>query len=249
MIFGVLGVGHLAKVIISGLIGSGFKANDILLSPRGKAQEVSSLYGISIASDNRDLVDRADIVLVAVRPSDAINALEGLPWRENHVVISVCAGISISALPVIPAKVVRAMPLTASEINASPTACYPDNLEAAAILNLLGPVIPLTSEADFEVATVNAAVYGWVQDLIRQTTEWCSEKGLSHTIARKLVANTFVAAGRLIAEKPEPIEQLLKELVTPGGITELGINVLSKKGHPIIWRDASEAVLTRLLQD
>lgn len=249
MIFGILGVGHLAKVIISGLIGSGFKADDILVSPRGKAQEVCSLYGISIASDNRDLVDRSDVILVAVRPFDAINSVDGLPWRENHVIINVCAGVSIDALPVNPARVVRAMPLTASEINASPTVCFPDLPEATAILRHLGPVIPLTSEADFEVATVNAAVYGWVQDLIGQTTDWCSEKGLNQATARRLVANTFVAAGRLIAERPEPIEQLLSELVTPGGITELGIKVLSEKGHPIIWRDASEAVLEKLLQD
>lgn len=249
MILGVLGVGHLAKVIISGLISSGFKPNNILLSPRGKAQEISSLYGISMALDNRDLVDRSDVIFVAVRPSDAINSVEGLPWRESHVIINVCAGISIDALPVNPARLVRAMPLTASEINASPTVCYPDIPEATAILRHLGPVIPLTNEADFEVATVNAAVYGWVQDLIRQTTDWCIEKGLSQAIARQLVANTFVAAGRLIAEKPEPIEKLLSELVTPGGITELGIKVLSEKGHSNIWRDASEAVLKKLLQE
>lgn len=249
MIFGVLGVGHLATVIISGLISSGFEVENVLLSPRGKSQELSDFYGISIASDNKDLINRADVVLVAVRPLDAISSVKGLPWRENQVIINVCAGVSIAALPVKPARVVRAMPLTASEINASPTVYYPNLPEATAILKHLGPVIPLICEADFEVATVNAAVYGWVQDLIRQTTDWCIEKGLSQAIARQLVANTFVAAGRLIAEKPEPIEQLLSELVTPGGITELGIKVLSEKGHPNIWRDASEAVLKKLLQE
>ncbi|GAA5658039.1 pyrroline-5-carboxylate reductase [Brucella sp. NBRC 13694] len=247
MIFGILGVGHLATGIVAGLLRSGFKAENILLSPRGKAQELSALYSIELASDNKDVVDRADVVLVAVRPADAPESVNGLPWREGQVIISVCAGVTIDRLQVAPARVVRAMPLTAAEINASPTVCFPALPEATAILKHLGPVIPLESEANFEIATVNAAVYGWVQDLVRQTAEWCSEKGLDDRSARQLIANTFVAAGRLIAEKPEPMSQLLSDLVTPGGITELGMKILSEGGHQAIWREASEAVLTRLV--
>ncbi|MBV2142127.1 NAD(P)-binding domain-containing protein [Falsochrobactrum sp. TDYN1] len=248
MFLGILGVGHLATTIVSGLLRSGFDAKNIILSPRGKVKELSDLYGIRIATDNASLVDMADVVLLAVRPMDAAKSTKGLPWRKEQIVISACAGVAIENIPVVPARVVRAMPLTAAAINASPTACFPPIPDAVAILKHLGPVIALASEADFEVATVNAAVYGWVQDLIRQTTEWCTEKGLSEPTARQLIANTFIAAGRLIDEKPDPVSQLLSELVTPGGITELGLNILSDGGQPAIWRDASEAVLSKLTE-
>jgi pyrroline-5-carboxylate reductase len=39
---------------------------------------------------------------------------------------------------------------------------------------------------------------------------------------------------------------MLTELVTPGGITELGLNVLDAAGQPQAWQQACEAVLKRL---
>lgn len=63
---------------------------------------------------------------------------------------------------------------------------------------------------------------------------------------RQLVAQTFVAAGRMIAENNSSVEQMLKDLATPGGITELGLAILEQKGQPEAWSSACEAVLARL---
>lgn len=246
MIVGILGVGHLAAAMLAGLLRSGLDPSDIILSPRGRAPELSAMHGIPMVADNRDLVERADVIILAVRPADAPAAVDGLPWRQGQVLISVCAGVALSRLAVAPAQAVRAMPLTAAEINASPTACFPALAEARAVLERLGPVVVLASEADFEVATVSAAVYGWVQDLIRRTVVWSTGKGPEEQAMRQLVALTFVAAGQLIAEKAEPMEKLLGELVTPGGITELGLDVLATRGQTQAWLEACEAVLTRL---
>lgn len=247
MFLGILGVGHLATTIVVGLLRSGFAAENILLSPRGKAKDLSDLYGIQVADDNASLVDRADVVLLSVRPSDAARAVADLPWRQDQVLISCCAGVAISAFPDLEAQIVRAMPLTAAEINASPTAFYPGLPQARAVLDRLGPLVELQSEADFELATVNAAIYGWAQDLIRQSVEWSVEKGMPEPTARRLIANTFAAAGGLIDLKPQPMQQLLDELVTPGGITELGLQKLTEGDQPVVWRQACEAVLARLI--
>lgn len=248
MKIGVLGVGHLAATMVQGLIGSGLAPSALLLSPRGKAGILSDAHGIAVASDNADLVTRCDTLILAVRPTDAAAAVTGLPWRDGQVVICVCAGVPLAALPLAPATGVRAMPLTAAEINASPTVCFPDHPQARAVLDRLGPVIPLASEADFEIATVNAAVYGWSQDLIRRTASWAASKGADADAMRQLVALTFVAAGRLVAERGQPMEKLLAELVTPGGITELGLRTLEARSQPEIWEEACEAVLAHLRQ-
>jgi pyrroline-5-carboxylate reductase len=249
MILGILGVGHLAATMLTGLLKSGFDPASVLLSPRGKGRELSARHAIPLAADNRALVEKADVVLLAVRPADASAAVADLPWRMGHVVISACAGVALECLPVAPARAVRAMPLTAAEINASPTVCFPEIAEANMVLERLGPVIPLASEADFEVATVNAAVYGWAQDLIRRTAEWSAQKGADAQAMRRLVALTFVAAGRLIDEKPDPMGALLADLVTPGGITELGLDVLASGGQPALWQEACEAVYARLIRE
>lgn len=248
MLIGVIGMGHLATAILAGLLRSGIRAHQLLLSPRGKGPVFAEKEGALLAVDNHDLVSRASVVLLAVRPDQATAAVAGLPWRQGQVLISACAGVALKDLPVAPAVAVRAMPLTASEINASPTACFPHHPVAADLLARNGPVIQLGSEKDFEVATVNAAVYGWAQDLIRITAKWGAAQGVDTATMRQLVAQTFVAAGRLVAEKPEPIEKLLDDLVTPGGITELGLDVLKNGGQPALWEDACAAVLARLTQ-
>jgi pyrroline-5-carboxylate reductase len=247
MILGVLGVGHLAAAVIAGLLRSGLPPWSLLLSPRGKARDLSQRHGIPTALDNSDLVERSDVVLLSVRPADAPAAVACLPWRTEQIVISVCAGVARAQLIVAPAVLVRAMPFTAAEIAASPTVFFPDLPEARIILERLRPAIALASEADFEVATVSAAVYGWAQDLICRTTFWSVEKGAPPEAMRQLIAKTFVAAGRLIAEKPDRMEQMLAELVTPGGITELGLGVLTAGDQPAVWRRACEAVLGRLV--
>ncbi|MQT15390.1 NAD(P)-binding domain-containing protein [Segnochrobactrum spirostomi] len=246
MRIGILGVGHLGTAIVEGLLRSGLDPASLVLSPRGRSAALAERHDLSVARDNHALVQTSDLVVLAVRPASAPESVAGLPWRTGQVVMSVCAGIARAQLSVEPAAIVRAMPLTAAEIRASPTVFFPRLPAAQAVLERLGPAIALASEADFEVATVVAAVYGWAQDLIRRTADWTTGQGMPAAEMRRLVALTFVAAGRMMAEKPVPMPDLMAELVTPGGITELGLRILAEGGQPALWDAACAAVLTRL---
>lgn len=243
---GIIGVGHLAAALLAGLHRAGFAPGEVLLSPRGRAAEMAVRYGHPLARDNADLVARCDLVLLVVRPAAAPGAVAGLPWRARQVLVSACAGVPIAALDTGPARRMRIMPLTAAEVGASPTACFPDLPEARRLLEALGPVIPLTSEAEFEIATVSAAIYGWAQDLIARSAEWAAAQGLDPLVARRLNALTFAAAGALIDSKPEPMAQMLHELVTPGGITERGFQILKAHGVSAGWEAACDAVMDKL---
>jgi pyrroline-5-carboxylate reductase len=82
--------------------------------------------------------------------------------------------------------------------------------------------------------------------LIGLGVNWSASKGLEPGSARLLVAATFVAAGRMIAERPEPMDALIRSLATPGGITERGLHVLADHGMAEGWTEACEAVLEKL---
>ncbi|MBY8977144.1 NAD(P)-binding domain-containing protein [Rhodobacteraceae bacterium NNCM2] len=248
MKLGVIGVGHLAESLLMGLLRAEVDPAGIVLSPRGHGPELAQRHGFALATDNHALVDACDLVLLAVRPSSAAAALKGLPWRARHLVVSACAGVSIAVLEAeaAPARVARIMPITAAELGASPTAVYPMLRELAPLLEALGTAIPLTSEDQFEVATVSAAIYGWAQALIRRGAEWSAEHGLEPEIARQLMARTFVAAGRIQSEQDAPMEDILASLCTPGGITEAGLKHLTDHGVPEAWEGACDLVLCRL---
>lgn len=245
---GFLGVGHLAEEMITGLLRSGLPAGEMILSPRGHGPKLAERHGIALASDNGGLVAAADIVLLATRPGDAAAAVAGLGWRPGQILVSACAGVPLADLRVAagPAEVVRIMPLTAASIGASPTPVYPDLPALRPLLARLGAVIPLADEAQFETATVSAAIYGWAQVLIGLGRDWSLAHGLAPETARRLAAETFVAAGRMIAERPEPVEALLTSLATPGGITECGLRVLEAGDVEASWIAACDAVLEKL---
>lgn len=245
---GFLGVGHLARCLIAGLLKSGMPAERLMLSPRGQARAVAAENGIEIAASNEALVDSCATVILAVRPAHACEAVRGLPWQKGQTLISACAGVPIAELSALATlvRVVRIMPVTAAEIGASPTVCFPATPEVTDLIAGLGPVIPLQAEVDFEVATVSAAVYGWAQKLIQVSANWSASKGLSPQAARQLSAGIFSAAGQIVAASEEPMEQLIEHLATPGGITELGLNHLDEKQVGEAWEDACDLVLDRL---
>ncbi len=245
---GFLGVGHLAEALIAGLLRSGFSPEHMLLSPRGQAAHLGALHNIRLTRTNAELVGSSDIILLCVRPKDVMSAVRDLPWQLHHVLVSACAGVSIAELAAgaSPARICRIMPLTAAALGASPTTLFPDFPEVRDLVARCGSAIALNSESDFEIATVSAAVYGWAQDLIARSSRWAEGRGLSEEAARQLSALTFVAAGRLIAERTESMEDLLRSVATPGGITECGLTVLDEHGVPMAWEKACAAVLRKL---
>ncbi|QIE45246.1 NAD(P)-binding domain-containing protein [Pseudohalocynthiibacter aestuariivivens] len=247
MKLGIIGVGHLATSILKGLARSGWNPADICLSPRGHGPDLARRGGYALAKDNADLVRRCDLVLLAVRPMDAATTVDGLGWREGQVLMNACAGVSRAAIgAAAPAHIVRIMPITASELGASPTLVYPRTEAALPFLDALGSAIELDSEDQFEAATVSAAIYGWAQQLIIAGADWSAAQGLNPQTARELAARTFVAAGRMQAEQDAPMHDILASLCTPGGITAAGLDHLESNAVPEAWRSACDLVLGRL---
>jgi len=248
MKLGIIGVGHLAGSILKGLLRAGTKPSDICLSPRGHGPELARRHGFELAEDNNALVDQSDLILLSVRPADAVDAVSDLPWRGGQVVMSACAGVSTDQLsqPVAPARVVRIMPITASELGASPTVVYPALPETAPFLDAIGQTIALSSEEQFETATVSAAIYGWVQELIRVGVDWSVDHGLDPVAARQLVTQTFVASGRVQGELDGTMSEILSALLTPGGITEAGLDHLGRNNMQTAWTGACDVVLNKL---
>lgn len=246
MRLGVIGAGHLAGALLDGLHRSGFPADMILLSPRGRAEAFARRWGCRIAANNEVLVRECDVVLLTVRSAVAKAAVADLPWRTEQVLLSACAGVPIADFAMVKARTVRIMPITAAALGASPTLLFPHEPEAMALVSRLGPVVELDTEQQFEIATTSAAIYGWAQELIRASADWSAARGLDAAKARQLNALTFVAAGRMVNESPAPMETLIQSLATPGGITEAGLDHLREAGALDAWEQACDTVLARL---
>jgi pyrroline-5-carboxylate reductase len=246
---GIIGTGHLAANMVEGWMRDPENRPTITLSPRNAriSAEIAARHGAQVADDNQAVLDVSDIVVLACRPAQSGAALDGLSWRAGQHLVSVCAGVPIAGLPAPGAAVSRAMPLTASRIGESPTILYPGSDAVRAALAPLGTVIAVADEAAFEIASVDAAVYGWAFALIGAMSDWSAEAGLEPAVARHLTAHVFRAATGMVLKHPgAPLPEMLEELATPGGITELGLAELSDRDALDAWKAAADKVLERL---
>lgn len=243
---GLLGVGHLGAALARGFRRAGVRSGRILLSPRGDAvRALAAETGCRIAADLPALVAEADIVLLCVRPDQAMDVLAPLRFRPGQLVVSALAAVSLAALAprVAPARCVRAMPMTAAELGLSPTALHPPDAVAEALLAPLGPVLPMAREEDLDLATAGAVLYTFARLTVLLTRDWLVRAGMPPAAAEALAAAHLAAAAGMMREGRMGG---LETLATRGGVGEAALATAEAQGLPRAWGAAFDAALARI---
>lgn len=250
MKIGIIGIGHLGVALATGYARAGLTA-DVTLSPRGadNSAALNTEFGMKVAETNDDVVRASDAVIISVRPTDVIETVRMLPWRKGHVAISVAAGITAGSLrgAVIPADAARAMPVMASAINESAVPLFPSNDLAINALKPLGAVTAFDDEDAFNKTSALGAWFGWLFQLVGETTDVLAASGVDPIQARKVSADMMRAAGAFMANDPnrDP-KEVIADLATPGGITEVGLRTLQKEDAFAPWHKAMMDSIQRL---
>lgn len=238
---GVIGVGHLLTSMIPSMAGAG---HDIFLSRRNeqRSSALASAHGLKVTDNNQGIVDGCDVIILAVRPQDAVKTAEDVTWSSGKVLVSVCAGIGLEELQQAApaATIVLSMPVVAAEFQQSPTAIHPDNALATKALEACGPVIAIASQSAFMQASAFGCYYGWVLEQIRHMANWAQEQGVEEEKARVLVAQMTKAAATVALErKDETMSDLVGEVTRPGSYTGKGVEFLNERSAFKHWSDAA----------
>jgi len=247
---GIIGVGHFAEYLVEGFLNARPEM-EIILSPRGKAQAklLAKKHGCEIAKTNQDVVNKVDIIILSIRPHDVKPVVEALKFEERQLIITVASGVSHQNLKndVLPAELIRALPVSSAAVNHSPTLLYPENKKICHLLELLGTVIVLKDEEEFAIAAVYSAFYGWNFKFMEEIMKWGQNKGLSAQMTRAILQDMFSGMADM-SKKDEkvPMGDIVETLATPGGITELGLSVINQGDGFEIWHDALDVVYNRL---
>ncbi len=253
---GFLGVGHLAGYMVRGLLrptDTFDKRPKIILSPRGAAQAIalSDEFNLEIAKSNEALVEQCDVIILATRPPDLIDAISGLPWREEQIALSVAAGVALDGISraVSPAQAIRSLPVTAAEIGESPTCLYPDNPIAHDILEKLGSVHVFDNEEAFELASIHGVVFSVFHAGIASVANWFEQAGLNPITAREMSAQALRATGGMVLAHPEnSFDHMTNEYASPGTLTLLALEALQGNGGLSGWHEALDKSRARSLE-
>jgi pyrroline-5-carboxylate reductase len=234
---GIVGVGAIAEAIVTGLCEGEDTPTSVHLSPRSAARAsrlASRSPSVHVADSNQSVLERADVVLLCVRPQDAPAALSDLTFRTRQTIISVMAGIAIDALRplVAPTEVlVRAIPLPAVATRTGLTAIHPPHELARAIFEPLGGVIPVDDERAFDALSASTATIAAHLAYLDTISRWLADRGIPRTDATRYVAAVFGSlSGPLLETQPKDFGTLAEEYATPGGTNEQFLTALRRAG-------------------
>ena len=251
---GFIGVGDLAVYTTRGL-RRGNCDSPIVLSPRNREKAaLLQREGIGeVMEDNQQVVDHADIVVIATRPRDCLGALSDVELRQDQVLVSVVAGVDIETLrEVVPGtvEIVRAMPVSSAAAGASPTLVYPANAAVLELFDHCGEAIATEREAYFDQGSILACVYSWYFALFEELIASVEGPDLPRELASRLVTGMAKGAAELALENAHRSPgEIAAGIATEGTFSRQGLDLLRQRKAFPPWREACELLGKQLAAD
>jgi pyrroline-5-carboxylate reductase len=246
VIISFIGGGNMASSLIGGLIANGHPHEMILVSEPNaeKAAALAARFQIQPVASNEEAVERAEVVVLAVKPQIMADVCRGLAQTvQSHkpLIISIAAGIPEQALYNwlgVETAVIRTMPNTPAMIQSGATALHAGskvsqqqkNL-AESVMRAVGVIQWVDRESDLDIVTAlsgsGPAYFFLLMEILEQAAV---DLGLPQETARLLTLQTALGAARMALESPDSSAHLRQQVTSPGGTTERAITTL-EEGH------------------
>ena len=233
-VIGFIGAGNMAMALAGGMIARGIRPARIWMSDLNaeRLDEVNRLHKVHVSSDNAEIVRRADVLVLAVKPQvmetvcrDLHQALDG----KQPLVISIAAGITVANLKgwLGDVPVVRCMPNTPALVQAGATGLFADGQVSEAQRELAGQIlgsVGLTFWFDQEamldaVTAVSGSGPAYFFLMMESMISAAEALGLDARTARQLVLQTAWGAAQLAITSESGPDVLRAQVTSPGGTT------------------------------
>ena len=253
----------MASCLIGGMLANGVAKDEITVAEPNAAarQTLSDLHGISTTEDNLSAAASAEVIVLAVKPQvmSAVATHLATALKHNPVVISIAAGIPISALENwlgTDVTLIRAMPNTPAMVQAGATGLYanrPLNSEEKkpieTIFDAVGYTCWVTEEKLIDAVTAvsgsGPAYFFLVYESMQKVGQ---ELGLDATVVAELTLHTALGAARLALASDKTASELRQQVTSPGGTTQAAIECFQAAGIEDIFREAMISAVQRAEQ-
>ena len=254
----VVGAGKIGESLLRGLLATPDAPEVVVTARRAeRLQELRERYGVRGTLSNREAVDGADIVVLAVKPQDFATLLDdiGGSLTAEQTVLSVAAAVTTAQIEAGVARgvpVVRAMPNAPATVHEAITGicggahATDEHLALAEeVLAHLGAVVRVPERYMDAVTAVSGSGPAYFALLAEAMIEAGILLGLSREISTQLVVQTMFGTAKLLRdERVHPVE--LREMVTsPGGTTIRAIRELERAGVRAAFLNAIQAAMER----
>ena len=233
--FGVIGTGIMGCTILKGLLNAGaFKPGQAwgVARSKGTCDEASQALGIVVDREPGKHVANAGVIVLSVKPTQAIQALTTLRdagLRPDTLLVSILAGTTLNQLESLLGTNnpwVRAMPNTPCVVGEGMTVicagthATPKHLgRARQIFEAVGRCVQ-ADEGHFNAVTALSGSGPAYQYLIMEAMADAGVRvGLPRDLALELVAQTALGAARMVQVAGRHPAALRDDVTTPAGCT------------------------------
>jgi pyrroline-5-carboxylate reductase len=244
MIVGFVGSGSMAAAMARGLAG---EVDSMLFSDSGsgRAAALAEELGGEAVDSNREIAERADLVVLAVKPAKLDQVAADL--GDAKTIVSLLGATSLERVEALfpNSEAIRVMPNVAVEVRRG-VLCVAgaESAQTRALLELLGHVVELP-DPEFDAATaVMGCAPAYLALAVEALAEAGADAGLDPELARNLVVETTAGTAELLREM-HPAD-VRKAVASPGGSTEAGLEALDSEGAREAFKAAVQASLERM---
>ena len=240
----------MALSMVNGLLKQGFAGSALSVSePSSTQRERFATLGVETTPENLTAIANADVVVLAVKPQIAANVVRELPLQSDQVLLSIAAGIPLSALSAWCPEgqpIVRAMPNTPALLGAGMSGLFAnDKCDAAqrdaaeAVLQAAGQTLWVDREALIDAVTaVSGSGPAYYFLLMEAMADAGVALGLSREDATRLTLQTAHGAALMALEPDSDPAQLRRNVTSPGGTTQAAIEHFLDNGFADLVKDA-----------
>lgn len=207
-----------------------------------KLRELKRRYRVETESNLMRAVERADLLIIAVRPnsvSDLLKEIAAQPITRKIVAVSLAAGLPLSKLQAAlkgPVCWVRAMPSPVCRSGRGLTAlAFGRGISSAKrkqvrdLFLSVGSAVEIP-EKQFDAFTVTfSSSHGY--HALATLTAAAAATGLDHKVASVAAAHGLADGIAAWRKSNSSLQELLQEAVTPGGIAGTVIESLNLAGY------------------
>lgn len=248
MKIGVIGGGTIGSAVAESLNRNG---HEVTVTRRSlhKLERLKEL-GIGISSDNKSVAQSSDVVLIVVKPLDAIAILKEIsPILQGKIVISLAAALKVSKIrEILPySKVVRAMTNIAASVGGGYTVYCSNGLEVAdensvkAVLSCFGDAERVEERYMDALTAMSGSGPAYIFTVIESMVYAGLKVGLPRELALRSSYQTVLGSAKLVAEGKSHVSELRDLVTTPGGVTIDALYELENAGIRTAFMRAVES--------
>lgn len=232
----------MAQSLIGGLLAAGHTPSQLSAAdPSAQQRSRVAELGINTGAENQPLVDRAEVIVLAVKPQILSTVLSTMTLAPTQLLISIAAGVTLDAITHrvgVAQPVVRCMPNTPALVQAGISGLYAnaavsDNQRDSAetILRAAGDVVWVQQEHELDAVTaLSGSGPAYFFYLMEAMITAGTQLGLSEDTATQLTLATAAGSAKMATSVSDSPAQLRRNVTSPGGTTERALSILEQRG-------------------